>query len=208
MARIIIFIIFFSLLLNLKTDFLNKIRIKQRFRSLKEFMKKFYRILKIKNRSEIVWRDLIQYHIETGLKFGQYDADRYIKTAFRIDDETSVNFTYSVSDEHLQCRVIVLNEFDEEKTNDIMVLASHFNSLLQYGVIKVILKYNYVEFVYSGELLTYLLYPGEINRDLNMHYNISLDCIWAFKKLLETGDDPVFVFSEFLKKKEEEKNEK
>ena len=45
---------------------------------------------------------------------------------------------------NLQFRSIILQRFDEELTNDILVLASHFNGLLHFGVVKVSVKYNVV----------------------------------------------------------------
>ena len=50
-----------------------------------------------------------------------------------------------------------------------------------------------------------MLFSGEIDTDITTHYNLTKDCVWAFLNLLETGDDPVFVFSEVLKRKEENK---
>jgi Skp family chaperone for outer membrane proteins len=101
--------------------------------------------------------------------------------------------------------VVYLNE-KFEATNDILVLASHFNGLLNFGSVKVSVKYNYVEFVYSRDLLTYSLYPGEINSDTDAHFDLTKDVFWSFNNMIETGEDPVFIFSELLRKKEEEKN--
>ena len=30
---------------------------------------------------------------------------------------------------------------------------------------------------------------------------VPYDCYWFFKRLLETGDDPVFIFSELMKRR-------
>ncbi|MBC7643041.1 MAG: hypothetical protein H7174_12015, partial [Flavobacterium sp.] len=57
---------------------------------------------------------------------------------------------------------------------------------------------------HSGDLVTYMLFPGEIHSDLRVHYDITLECFWAFSNLIETGDDPVFIISELLKRKDEE----
>jgi hypothetical protein len=77
---------------------------------------------------------------------------------------------------------------------------------LNFGTVKVSAKYNYVEFVFSRDLLTYSLYPGEINSDTDTHFELSKDIFWSFNNMIETGEDPVFVFSELLRKKEDEKN--
>jgi hypothetical protein len=48
-----------------------------------------------------------------------------------------------------------------------------------------------------------MLYPHEIDSDFSDHYNLTIDCVWSFYRLLESGEDPVFVFSELLQRKEE-----
>ncbi|MFV5691710.1 hypothetical protein ACM55K_06785 [Flavobacterium sp. LT1R49] len=121
-----------------------------------------------------------------------------------MDENNNVNFTYTVTDEKLIFRAIILSNFDDERTNDILVLASHFNGLLSFGVVKVSVKYNYVEFEYFRDLLTYSLFSGEIDSDTDTHFKLTKDCFWSFNNLIETGEDPVFVFSELLKRKEEE----
>jgi hypothetical protein len=152
-----------------------------------------------------VWKELIKFHKSSGWNFGQFDNDKHIECGFKVDDTNYVGFNYVVSSGNLTFRATVLQSFNEEITNDILVLASHFNALLNFGVVKVSVKYNYVEFFYSRDLLTYSLFAGEINSDTDTHYNLTKDCFWSFTNLIETGDDPVFVFSEFLRMKEEER---
>jgi hypothetical protein len=137
------------------------------------------------------------------LNFGQFDSDQHIEISYPIEDNTVVDFNYRVTNDKLICSAIILHSFDEEKTNEVLVLASHFNGLLNFGMVKVSLKYNYVEFIHAGDLLTYMLFSGEIDTDITTHYNLTKDCVWAFLNLLETGEDPVFIFSELLKRREE-----
>jgi hypothetical protein len=173
------------------------------FFKIKYTQMRFYRILNVKKRSEFVWKDLIKYNQEKGWRFGQYETEKRIETTFINNKDNSVTFNYTVTNDKLEFSTIILNSFYEDKTNDILVLASHFNALLSFGVVRVSVKYNYVEYTYSGDLITYMLYSGEIDTDHKTHYNLSEDCAWAFNYLLESDDDPVFVFSELLKRKEE-----
>jgi hypothetical protein len=46
------------------------------------------------------------------------------------------------------------------------------------------------------------LYPAQIKKYTDMHYGLSKDCYWAFASMFATGDDPVFVFSELMRSKE------
>lgn len=168
---------------------------------------RIYRILKVTKRSDFVWKDLIKYNQRNNWKFGQFETEKRIENSFKIDEDNLLDFYQTVTDEKLEFSVFILKSFDEEKTNDLLVLASHFNSLLHFGVVKVSVKHNYVVYIHSGDLLTYMLFEGEIDSDLIKHYNITKDVFWSFRTLIETGDDPVFVFSELLRRNKEENEE-
>jgi hypothetical protein len=150
-----------------------------------------------------VWKDLIKYNLKNGWRFGQYETEKRIETIFNLDGNNSITFSHTVTDNKLEFRAVILKSFDEERINDILVLASHFNGLLNFGSVKVNIKYNYVEFVFGGDLITYMLYPQEINNDHIAHYDLTEDCVWSFHRLLETGEDPVFVFSALLQRNDE-----
>lgn len=208
LIRILIFVVLFSLMSIFIKQCKNIIMKKKIyfFDNFKFNIRRIYRIVNVKKCSEFVWKDLIKYYKESGLNFGQFDIDKRIEIGFEVYD-SFVKLNYTITNDKLIFSAIILNDFDEDKTNDIMVLASHFNGLLNFGVVKVSLKYNYVEFIHSGDLITYMLYPGEICSDISTHFSLTKDCLWSFKTLIETGDDPVFVFSELLKYKEEENNQ-
>lgn len=186
-----------------------KTLIKNIFRMVDDLIsaiRRMARVLKVKNRTKIVWKELIKMHKQANWHFGQFDNEKYIITTFNLNDNNNQahKFRYEVDQNKLEFQSYILNSFNEDKTNDILVLASHFNGLLNFGKVVVNIKYNYVEYTYSGDLITYMLYPGEIHSDLRTHYNLTLDCFWAFSNLIETDDDPVFVISELLKRKDEE----
>lgn len=205
-VRILLFVGLWSFGIVTLTPFKNFIRRKTRFifSKIKFSSRRIYRVLNVNKSADIVWKELIKFHKSAKWNFGQFDNDKHIECTFAVDDANSVGFNYSVSSDKLTFRATILPRFDEEITNDILVLASHFNGLLSFGVVKVSVKYNYVEFIYSRDLLTYSLFSGEIDSDTDTHYNLTKDCFWSFTNLIETGDDPVFVFSELLKRKEEE----
>ena len=173
---------------------------------IKFLFRRIYRLLTISKSSQYVWKDLIKYHKRSGWRYGQFDNDTCIECDFKVDDINSVNFNYAVNSGRLLFRSTILHNFDEELTNDILVLSSHFNGLLNFGTVKVSVKFNYVEFFYSRDLLTYSLYPGEINSDTDTHFELTKDVFWSFNNMIATGEDPVFVFSELLKRKDEESN--
>jgi hypothetical protein len=173
------------------------------FLKIKYTLIRIYRILNVKKRSEFVWNDLIKYNLEQGWRFGQFEIEKRIENTFNVDENNLITFNYTVTSNKLEYSAVLLKSFDEERTNDILVLASHFNGLLNFGLVKVNIKYNYVAFVYAGDLITYMLYPREIENDCYDHYDLTKDCVWSFNRLMETGEDPVFVFSELLQRNDE-----
>ena len=173
---------------------------------IKNDFRRIYRILNVKKSSHYAWIELLKYHKSSGWRYGQFENEKYIECSFKVDETNCVDFNYAVNSGKLVFRSTILSRFDEEATNDILVLASHFNGLLNFGSVKVSVKYNYVEFVYSRDLLTYSLFPGEINSDTDAHFDLTKDCFWTFNNLIESGEDPVFVFSELLKRNDEESN--
>jgi hypothetical protein len=194
-------VVFPRLISQLKTPIFIK-RIKQMPIKLKFLFRRIYRLLTISKSSHYVWKDLVKYHKRSGWRYGQFDNEKSIECGFKVDDINSVDFNYTVSSGRLLFSSTILQNFDEGLTNDILVLASHFNGLLNFGTVKVSVKYNYVEFFYSRDLLTYSLYPGEINSDTDTHFELTKDVFWAFNNMIITGDDPVFVFSELMRNKE------
>lgn len=168
--------------------------------------KRIYRLFNVKNRSIIVWKELIKLHKNENWYFGQFDNEKYLITTFNLNNQMNQKFRFEIIDNRLVIQTYVLESFDENKTTEIMILATHLNSLLNFGMVNVNTKHNYVEYFYNGDLVTYMLYPGEIFSDIRTHYNVTIDCLWAFNNLIETNEDPVFVISELLKRKNETNN--
>lgn len=195
----------FAIMFTVGISFFKLIRIKfiQYYYRLTATIRKIYRVLHVEKRSEIVWLELIKFHKEEKWNFGQFDKEKYIQTVFNVEDNLGIKFTYQVRNDKLEFQSLILSSFDKERTSDVLILASHFNGLLNFGKVCVSTKYNYVELSYSGDLLTYMLFPGEIKSDHRVHYNITKDCYWAFTNLIQTGEDPVFIISELLRRKEE-----
>jgi hypothetical protein len=173
-------------------------KIKLVYNKIKYISERIYRVLNVNKSAAFVWKDLVKYHKSAGLHYRRYDKEKIIHRFFEIDDTNCIDFCYCVEAEKLNYRATILQSFDEEITNDILVLAAHFNALLTYGSVKVSVKYNYVEFLYSRDLLIYSLFPEEIDLDTHIHSILAQDCFKYFANLIETGNNPVFIFSDYL----------
>lgn len=200
-ARAVVFILIFRFFTSIKMHSVMKIF--KPFKYIPVYSKKIIRLFRVKHRSEIVWNELIKLHRKENWNFGLYENERYIRTTFK-DNDNELEFNYQVTEDKLVFRSAIAVDFNEENTNDIMILSSHLNSLLTFGMVRVNIDDNYVEFIYQGDLLLYMLYPGIIHSNIGRHFRITSDCYWAFSQLLKSGEEPVFVISELLKRNQKE----
>ena len=199
--RGIVFILLISFITFLIQN--RSMKITNPFRNIPVHIKRIYRLLRVNHRSQIVWNELIKLHRKENWNFGLYENERYIRTTFK-DNNNELEFNYQVTDEKLILRAIIAVGFSEENITDIMILSSHLNNLLTFGMVRVNIDDNYVEFIYHGDLLTYMLYPVVIHSNIGRHFRITSDCYWAFSHMLNSGEEPVFVISELLKRNEEQ----
>ena len=197
-------VMIFALIINLFSSFKKEsiMKIVNMFKYIPVYLQRVYRLFRVNHRSDIVWKELIKLHKKENWHFGQYDNDRYIRTTFSDENKNEMEFHYQLTDDRLLSRAVVASGFNEDETESVMLLASHLNNLLTIGMVRVNIEYNYVEFIYSSDLLRHMLYPGEIHTDIDRHFRITADCYWAFSHLLNSGDEPVFVISELLKRNE------
>lgn len=94
------------------------------FIKIKYTLVRFYRIIKVKKLSEFVWKALIKLNQDKGWRFGQYETEKRIENSFLIDKNNSITFYFTVTSYKLEFSALILKSFDEDKTNDLLVLAS------------------------------------------------------------------------------------
>lgn len=172
------------------------------FKSVPGELKRMYRLTKVRNRSEIVWDELIKLHKLLELNYGLYEKEKYLETSFGDNENGVLRFRHSVDNDRLLLSALILPEFEVDCINDVMILASHFNNLLTHGIVSINIENRYVEYQYSGDLLRYMLYPIEIYNDIQWHYSMAEECFQTYTEMINTRDEPVFAFAEFMKRME------
>lgn len=203
--KIVVFIVFWCLLPAVFKFFKAKMypMITKTFLLIKFKFILVYRLITIKKSAKYVWKELLKHHKNGDWKHGQYD--NYVECNFIVDDNNTLRFIYEVENTGLTFRSFILVDFDEEISTQLLILASHFNNLISFGVVQLNLKHHYVEFSYTRDLLVYSLYPGTIENDTLKHFNLTKNIFWAFNELTSSGEEPVFIFSELLRRMEDEK---
>ncbi|MBT3612342.1 MAG: hypothetical protein HN522_05325 [Flavobacteriales bacterium] len=170
---------------------------------IKYYLQRIYRLsLSFKKREEIVWKELKKLHSDAEWKSGIYEKEKYIETIFEISNGKAGTFYYMIYDDSFHCRVKILEEFPSDLTTDLFILASHFNNLLNNGVVVINVNNLYVEYHQKRNLLIPLLYNGEIYDQLNRHFNTSKDIYSAFQRLVLEQEAPAIIIADLLKENE------
>ena len=173
-------------------------------RKIIAYLKRVYRLsLTFKKQEEMVWNDLKKHHENHEYQSGVFEKDRYIESFFQINDDKSFAFYYAIFENKFNCRVKVLDTFDEELTSDIFILATHFNNLLNNGNVLINVDNNYVEYVVKTDLLIPLLYKGEIENQITRHYNTTRNVYKAFQRLINEQEVPAIIIADLLKETSE-----
>jgi hypothetical protein len=67
-----------------------------------------YRLLNVRQRSEFVWKDLIEYNLEKGWRFGQFETEKRIEIIFNVEENNLITFNYTISYNKLEFSAIIL----------------------------------------------------------------------------------------------------
>jgi hypothetical protein len=173
---------------------------------LKAYFEKIVNItLGYKHFEKFVWKELIKLHKIANWHHGLFMTDKYIETVFEIAENKTTRFFYMLYEGSFHCRVKIIEDFPIEVTTDLFILATHFNNLLNQGIVIVNVENRYVEYHVKSDLIVHVIYPGEIHSQIVRHHKISKDVFWAFNKLLVENEEPALIIADLFKMKDESK---
>ncbi len=168
-------------------------------------LRRIYRIaFDRRNPEQVFWSDLKKYHAEANFNSGIFEKEKTIESIFGIGEDRSETYYHQVYDGNFHCRVKVLHSFAPELTTDIFILASHFNNLLNTGIVAVNVDSQYVEYHVKRDILVPFLYNAEIHTQVNRHYYTSKDVYYAFTRLVKEQESPAIIIADLLRNKENE----
>lgn len=169
----------------------------------------FYRvILNNKNHERLVWSGLKKIKILDKCNFGVFENDRYIETSFMISEESTAVFRYFLNRGHINFSASIVKDYNPEFASNIFILASHFNNILNDGIVVVFPHQHRVEFVMKLNFITDLIYPDEKNNIALTHFIATKDIFWAFEKLILDNEEPSIIIAELLKEESKRSKQK
>ncbi len=180
-------------------NLLQKLKI-QRMKRLFKFLQRSYRLLlNLEKQQAIVWKELKKLHSKNDWRHGIYEKEKCVETIFEINEGHNCTFYYFISDKSFHCRVKILQNYPIELTSDLFILATHFNNLLNNGVVTINVDHQFVEYHQKRDLLIPVLYTGEIEMQLISHYNTSTDIFKAFRRLVVEQEAPAIIIADMMK---------
>ena len=165
-----------------------------------KFLRKIYRIaISKKHFEDIVWRDLKKLHKDSDWNHGIFESDKHIEAEFEIGENIGATYYYMVYDGFYHCRVKILNNIPIDIASELFILASHFNNLLNTGVVVVNVQSGYVEYHIKNDYIVNVIYPAELHSQLVRHYSTSKDIYWAFNKLVNENEEPSLIIADLMR---------
>jgi len=189
-------------------DYLIK-KLKLMFAKVKKYLKRVYRLsLSPAKREVVVWRDLKKLFAILKLRHGVFESSKHIEVGFGVEEGKGVPFFYSVDDGDFKCFVRVAEDFAEELTSDIFILATHFNNLLNHGMVTIDTDDRSVGFTMKEDALIPCLYPGHLHFMMEKHLDITRDLLYkAFQRLIHEDEAPAIIISDLLSELDNNKEE-
>ena len=181
---------------------------KSLFIRLKFYLLRIIRIsYNLNSREKFVWKELKKLQSNAKWHHGVFESEKYIETTFAICEDTSALYYYMIYDGFYHCRVKIHENYPVKLTTQLFILASHFNNLLNSGVVVVNVDKQYIEYHLKTDILIPTLYTGEIQEIIVRHFNISKDIFWAFNVLIYKNEEPALIIADLLRSKNEDKTQ-
>jgi hypothetical protein len=163
------------------------------FIRLKYYLLRIIRIsYSVKARENFVWKELKKLQSAAKWHHGIYESAQYF---------------YMIYDGKFHCRVKIHDNYPVELTTQLFILASHFNNLLNSGVVVVNVDKRYIEYHLKTDILIPTMYTGEIQEIIVRHFNISKDIFWAFNELIYKNEEPALIIADLLRSKNEDNSQ-
>jgi hypothetical protein len=173
---------------------------------LVDLSRRVYRVLLPENKyEEIVWKHLKEIHTLTEWNYKIHEKEKFIENIFKVNESLVAKFFYILVDGMFHCRVVVMEYLDPDQATDIFVLASHFNNLLNDGVVVVNVNQGYVEYHTKRDYLIGVINPIDIYNQMTRHHTASIDIFEAFKILKNDKTEPAFIMADIMSRHEKSK---
>ena len=150
----------------------------------------------------LAWKNWLRFLNDQGIRFAHYEKEQFTEFTFSLDDERMIRFRANLEDGVLHyASSLTFGEYALD-TDYVLKLSAHLNTLISWGVIRVYADRGVIEYHYRTRSSEYALYPERIEGDFFRMYGMAQDLLWTMQEMSKTGDDPLFVVAELMRRRE------
>lgn len=151
----------------------------------------------------IAWENWIRFLQHQKIRFARYDQEQ--STEFRFfneQEDACVRFQAQQQDGIIYFSAsIALSAYNGDMDN-VLKLSAHLNTFINLGTIRVYIERGLVEHQFRIRSAEYALYPKYIANDFYRQYGMIQDLQWALDEMGKTGEDPLFIVAELIRRHE------
>jgi hypothetical protein len=160
----------------------------------------------LKDRVHYAWEQLKLLLEQEQIQYNEYTDKMACDAGFElVKGRELVPFLYRVIPERdlIEFSALIVENFDENRLHETMLLACHFNELLRNGVVEVRIRPKRVFFRNVLTLKDLILEPDALVDAFYSHMLIAQDIKEGYIKLIEEHEEPVVIIGEMIKKDRE-----
>ncbi|MFM2190672.1 MAG: hypothetical protein RL491_1058 [Bacteroidota bacterium] len=160
------------------------------------FFQQFKRFLQMRapeKHDEFMWRQLRKAMDELDYNYMANDKNRSMQLNFG-DEILNMRCLYYADNGHLTFRGRIAQELPEERMADVMILVSHLNNVIGPNRLYIDVKSRDLEIVLRVPYLEAIWNPQAIKEACYWQIHMHEKCQLAMEYMIESGEDPVFVF--------------
>ena len=153
--------------------------------------------------ARMAWSNWIRFLQHQKIRFARYDQEQ--STEFRFlneQEDASIRFQAHQQEGVLYfIASISLSGYTGDMDN-VLKLSAHLNTFIHLGTIRVYVDRGIVQHQFRVRSSEYALYPDYIAYDFYRQYSMIQDLQWALDEMGKTGEDPLFIVAELIRRHE------
>lgn len=176
---------------------------------IKNYLRNIYRLaLPAEKQENLVWKEVLSFFEKEGWPVRIYEDRKIAAIRLPLSRDRDREFFFGISDHNFFCMVDVVSGFPDAVINDLFILATHYNNILNEGSVQVGVEERNVLFTATIQVIIPLLYRGVIEDQIFRHVSAAEDAFDIFEKLVYDGEEPAIIMAGlYLKSKERSERE-
>ncbi|MFM7823701.1 MAG: hypothetical protein ACKPB3_07995 [Bacteroidota bacterium] len=171
------------------------------FGFIKKFVRDFKRMMVLRKSETLrdrVWKQLVGYLDSNNFEYERNDKKHRLQIGFTVNETLTHNLRFDFEGPFLRIHSLIFNYVEEEQATDVMILASHINSILKYGKMTTNTSEGFVQLTNELSYTDVIWNPGSLDYFMRMQASMFEECNRAFQQMVDSHEDPIFIVAQLL----------